>query len=153
MNTLHVNESFDPLNNLFPEDNYTLSGGVQPIIRKWGFYTFFRMIWSDSHPNASDGGYLSPPPLIVNPLLVRVELVLSRFVLTYFELFLKSTMKYFLLVLAVVGIVESVARETVQEAALSARNLLRKESILTLSSIFKTDVNPTLAGQPFAYIR
>jgi hypothetical protein len=43
------------------------------------------------------------------------------------------------------------ARETVQEAALSARNLLHKESILTLSSIFTEDVNPSLAGQPFAY--
>ena len=31
------------------------------------------------------------------------------------------------------------------------RNLLRKESILTLSAIFRADVNPTLAGQPFAY--
>ena len=61
-------------------------------------------------------------------------------------------MKHFLLVLAVVGVVVSAARETVQEAALSARNLLHKESILTLSSIFKADVNPALAGQPFAYI-
>jgi hypothetical protein len=43
------------------------------------------------------------------------------------------------------------ARETVQEAALSARNLLHNESILTLSSIFTEDVNPSLAGQPFAY--
>jgi hypothetical protein len=43
------------------------------------------------------------------------------------------------------------ARETVHDAAVSARNLLHKESILTLSSIFKEDVNPTLAGLPFAY--
>ena len=61
-------------------------------------------------------------------------------------------MKQFLLVLVVVGLVVSAARETVQDAALSARNLLRKETILTLSSIFKADVNPTLAGQPFAYL-
>jgi hypothetical protein len=44
------------------------------------------------------------------------------------------------------------AHETVQEAALSARALLYKESILTLSSIFTEDVNPSLAGQPFGYI-
>jgi hypothetical protein len=43
------------------------------------------------------------------------------------------------------------ARETLQEAVVSARNLLRNESVLTLSSIFEKDVNPTLAGQPFAY--
>lgn len=43
------------------------------------------------------------------------------------------------------------ARETVQDAALSARKLLHKESILTISSIFDPTVNPTLAGQPFAY--
>jgi hypothetical protein len=43
-------------------------------------------------------------------------------------------------------------RETVQEAALHARTLLHKESILTLSSIFKESVNPGLAGQPFAYV-
>jgi len=43
------------------------------------------------------------------------------------------------------------ARETVQDAALSARKLLHKESILTISSIFDSTVNPTLAGQPFAY--
>jgi len=43
------------------------------------------------------------------------------------------------------------ARETVQDAALSARKLLHTESILTISSIFDSTVNPTLAGQPFAY--
>jgi hypothetical protein len=42
------------------------------------------------------------------------------------------------------------ARETVYEAAKSARNLLRKESVFTISSIFKEGVNPSLAGQPFA---
>jgi hypothetical protein len=41
-------------------------------------------------------------------------------------------------------------RETVQEAAMHARTLLHKESILTLSSIFKESVNQALAGQPFA---
>lgn len=44
------------------------------------------------------------------------------------------------------------ARETVQDAALSARKLLHKESILTISSIFSEDVNPALAGQPFSYL-
>ena len=53
--------------------------------------------------------------------------------------------------LAVLAAAATVARETVQEAALSARKLLRKESVLILSSIFKADVNPTLTGQPFAY--
>jgi len=43
------------------------------------------------------------------------------------------------------------SRETIQDAALHARQLLRRESVLTLTSIFDPDVNPTLAGQPFAY--
>src|SRR5436190_1449188 len=60
-------------------------------------------------------------------------------------------MKHFVAFVCLVSVVVLAARETVQDAALSARNLLRNESILTLSSIFKADVNPTLAGQPFAY--
>src|SRR5204863_4360111 len=60
-------------------------------------------------------------------------------------------MKHFFAFVCLGSVVVSAARETVQEATLSARNLLRKESILTLSSIFRADVNPTLAGQPFAY--
>jgi hypothetical protein len=41
-------------------------------------------------------------------------------------------------------------RETVQEAALHARRLLREETVLTLSSVFSEEVNSVLAGQPFA---
>jgi hypothetical protein len=41
-------------------------------------------------------------------------------------------------------------RETVQQAAVHARSVLHKESILTLSSVFSEQVNPALAGQPFA---
>ena len=43
------------------------------------------------------------------------------------------------------------ARETVEEAALSARQMLRSESILTLTSVFAEEVNPSLAGQPFGH--
>jgi hypothetical protein len=58
------------------------------------------------------------------------------------------------LLLAFIGISTAfAAHETVQEAALSARKLLKKESVLTLSSIFKEEVNPSLAGQPFGYSR
>jgi hypothetical protein len=42
------------------------------------------------------------------------------------------------------------ARETVQEATLHARQLVRNESILTLTSIVAEEVNTLLAGQPFA---
>jgi len=59
-------------------------------------------------------------------------------------------MKLLLLALAVSS--ASALRETVQEAALHARQLLSNESILTLSSIFSESVNPNLAGQPFAYV-
>ena len=43
------------------------------------------------------------------------------------------------------------ARETVHDAALSARKLLKTESVLTLTSIFTQEVLPSLAGQPFGY--
>ena len=57
-----------------------------------------------------------------------------------------------ILALATSALGAAAARETVQDAALSARRLLHKESILTISSIFDPTVNPTLAGQPFAYL-
>jgi hypothetical protein len=43
------------------------------------------------------------------------------------------------------------SRETIQDAVVHARKLLHGESVMTLASIFDPDVNPTLAGQPFAY--
>ena len=42
--------------------------------------------------------------------------------------------------------------ESVEEAAVHARQLLQTERVGTLSSIFASQVNATLAGQPFAYI-
>jgi hypothetical protein len=44
------------------------------------------------------------------------------------------------------------SRETVRDAALSARKLLRNESVLVLSSIFEHEVNPALTGQPIGYV-
>jgi len=59
-------------------------------------------------------------------------------------------MKCFLaLLLASVAV--CISRETIQDAAVHARQLLHRESVMTLTSIFDPDVNPTLAGQPFAY--
>jgi hypothetical protein len=61
-----------------------------------------------------------------------------------------GSMRYFLaLLLAATNAFG--ARETIQDAALHARQLLHGESVMTLTSIFDPDVNPTLAGQPFAY--
>lgn len=56
-----------------------------------------------------------------------------------------------LALLALVASSAAALRETVQDAALHARQLLYNESVLTLTSIFSESVNPSLAGQPFAY--
>jgi len=57
-----------------------------------------------------------------------------------------------LALLALVASSAAAFRETVQDAALHARQLLYNESVLTLTSIFSESVNPALAGQPFAYL-
>ena len=85
---------------------------------------------------------------------VRVlsQSILQRCAAIYqYSYHLRFTMKVILLASIAVSLVLA-ARETIQEAAVSARTLLYKENIFTLSSIFEANVNPTLAGQPFAYV-
>ena len=62
----------------------------------------------------------------------------------------RDAMKYLAALLLAAARIHG-ARETIQDAAVHARQLLHGENVLTLTSIFDPDVNPTLAGQPFAY--